>query len=151
MRHPIMLLTAAVACLGACGGLELNPLVNERRHVHFELDGSKTLTVIHEMKWDDKSHPTHELHFPAGVYALEAEDDDYWYMRSSAPLQLIDFRKGGKQEIHSIRGGIAIGKYLFRAVPAAGYIDGEDASRVLIWKLGKGFLALEGKDWRKSF
>jgi hypothetical protein len=146
-----MLLTASIACLYGCGGLELNPLINERRNVHFELDSSKTLTVMREMTWDDKSHPTRELRFPVGTYNLEAEDQDYWYMRSSSPLALIEFHKGGKADSRSLRGGIAIGKYVFRAVPAAGYIDGEDSSRVLIWKLGKDFLGREGTDWRKSF
>jgi hypothetical protein len=141
----------ALACLAACGGLELNPLVNEPRSVRLEQDHSKTLTVVQEMIWNDKSHATREIHFPAGTYALEAEDADYWYMRSPAPLNLRDFKKGVQTESHNIRGGIAIGKYTTRSVPAAGYIDGQESSRILIWKLGKEFLSREGKDWRKSF
>jgi len=145
------MLLAVIACLEACGGLELNPLINERRTVHFVLDSSKTVTVLHEMAWFDKSHPSHELRFPAGLYALEAEDADYRYLRSSAPLELTEFHKGGRAENRSLRGGIAIGKIEYRAVPAAGYIDGEEGSRVLVWKLGKEFLAREGSDWKKSF
>jgi hypothetical protein len=148
--RPLVVLIAASSLYG-CGGLELNPLINERRSVHFEQDSSKTLTVVRDMVWDDKSHASHELRFPAGTYGLEGEDADYWYMRSSTPLTLTEFKKGAKPESRSLRGGIAIGKYSFRSVPAAGYIDGEDASRVLVWKLGKDFLALEGTDWRKSF
>jgi hypothetical protein len=142
---------AALAFLAACGGLELNPSVNEPRSVHLEQDRSKTLTVLHEMMWDDKSHPIREIRFPEGTYALEAEDADYWYMRAPAPLNLRDFKKGVQTESHNIRGGIAIGKYTTRSVPAAGYIDGQESSRILIWKLGKEFLSREGKDWRKSF
>lgn len=141
----------ALACLAACGGLELNPLVNEPRTVRFEQDPSKTLTVVHEMVWHDKSHATREIRFPVGTYTLEAEDADYWYMRSSAPLNLREFKKGVQTESRNIRGGIAIGKYITRSVPAAGYIDGQESSRILIWKLGKDFLSREGKDWRKSF
>jgi hypothetical protein len=140
-----------LVCLSACGGLELNPLVNEPRGVHLEQDSSKTLTVVQEMVWDDKSHATRELRFPPGTYALEAEDADYWYMRSPAPLNLREFKKGAQTESRHIRGGIAIGKYTTRSVPAAGYIDGQESSRILIWKLGKEFLSREGKDWRKSF
>jgi hypothetical protein len=150
LRHLIVLL-AVSAALGACGGLELNPLVNERRTVRFERDPSKTLTVVHDLVWDDKSHPAHELRLPAGIYALEGEDDDYWYMRSSVPLELREFKQDGKQESRNLRGGLAVGKYSFRPVPGAGYIDGEGTSRVIIWKLGKDFLGREGKDWRKSF
>ena len=141
----------AVACLSACGGLELNPSVNEPRSVHLEQDPSKTLTVMQEMVFGDKSHATREIRFPAGTYALEAEDADYWYMRSPVPLNLRGFNKGVQIESRNIRGGIAIGKYTTRSVPAAGYIDGQESSRILIWKLGKDFLSREGKEWRKSF
>jgi hypothetical protein len=141
----------AVACLSACGGLELNPSVNEPRSVHLEQDPSKTLAVVQEMVFGDKSHATREIRFPAGTYALEAEDADYWYMRSPVPLNLRGFNKGVQIESRNIRGGIAIGKYTTRSVPAAGYIDGQESSRILIWKLGKDFLSREGKDWRKSF
>ena len=141
----------AVACLSACGGLELNPSVNEPRSVHLEQDPSKTLTVVQEMVFGDKSHATREIRFPAGTYALEAEDADYWYMRSPVPLNLRGFNKGVQIESRNIRGGIAIGKYTTRSVPAAGYIDGQESSRILIWKLGKDFLSREGKEWRKSF
>jgi hypothetical protein len=141
----------AVACLSACGGLELNPSVNEPRSVHLEQDPSKTLTIVQEMVFGDKSHATREIRFLAGTYALEAEDADYWYMRSPVPLNLRGFNKGVQIESRNIRGGIAIGKYTTRSVPAAGYIDGQESSRILIWKLGKDFLSREGKDWRKSF
>jgi hypothetical protein len=141
----------AMACLEACGGIELNPLVNEPRTVRLERDPSKTLTVIQDMVLDDKSHATREIRFPQGAYTLEAEDADYWYLRGSTPLNLRDFKKGVQTESHNIRGGIAIGKYTTRSVPAAGYIDGQESSRILIWKLGKEFLSREGKDWRKSF
>ena len=87
----------------------------------------------------------------AELLLLEAEDPDYWYMRSPAPLNLREFKKGVQTESHNIRGGIALGKYTTRSVPAAGYIDGPESSRILIWKLGKEFLSREGKDWRKSF
>jgi hypothetical protein len=150
LRHLILLL-AVSAALGGCGGLELNPLVNEPRTVRFEQDPSKTLTVVHDLVWDDKSHPTRELRLPAGIYALEGEDDEYWFMRSIAPLELREFNQGGKAESRNLRGGLAVGKYTFRPVPGAAYIDGEGTSRVIIWKLGKDFLSREGKDWRKSF
>jgi hypothetical protein len=151
LRQLILMLTVVSAGLCACGGIELNPFVNERRTVRFEQDTSKTLTVLRDMVWEDKSHAAHELRMPAGIYTLEGEDDEYWYMRSGAPLELRDFKKDSKPESRSLRGGLAIGKYSFRSVPGAAYIDGEGMSRVIIWKLGKDFLGREGKDWRKSF
>jgi hypothetical protein len=139
------------ASLAACGGIELNPSINEARSVRLERDPSKTLIVIEEMVWQDKSHATREIRFPPGPYALEAEDADYWYLRAPAPLVLRDLKKGQQIDSHTIRGGIAIGKYTTRSVPAAGYIDGQESSRILIWTLGKDFLGREGRAWRKSF
>ena len=140
-----------LVCLSACGGLELNPLVNEPRGVHLEQDSSKTLTVVHDLVWQDKSHATEEIRLHAGIYMLEGEDGEYWYMRSSVALELHEFKNGGKVESSNLHGGLALGKYSFRPVPGAVYIDGEGTSRVIIWKLGKNFLSGEGKDWRKSF
>ena len=150
LRH-FFLLLGACAALSACGGLELNPIVNEPRTVRFEQDPSKTVTVIHDLVWEDKSHATEQVRLPAGIYALEGEDGDYWYMRSSVALELREFKSGGKVESRNLRGGLAVGKYSFRAVPGAVYIDGEGTSRVIIWKLGKNFLSREGTDWHKSF
>jgi hypothetical protein len=151
LRYPQYLLGAAFACLCACGGLELNPVVNEPRTVHFERDPSKTLSVTHAMTWQDKAHAAHEITFPEGTYVLEGEDADYWYMRSPVALPYKEFKKGVQVESRSLRGGLAVGKYTTRSVPAAGYIDGQESTRILIWKLGKDFLAREGKDWHKSY
>jgi len=146
-----MLLTASMACASGCAGIQLNPLVNERRSVHVDQDQSKSIIVMHEMVWYDASPPAHALRFPVGIYALEAQDDEYWYMRSSALLGLEAFRKGGRVDDRSIAGGIMIGKYSFRAVPAGGYIDGDGSAKILIWKLGSDFMNREGKDWKKSY
>jgi len=151
MRRLIMLLAASIACVSGCAGIQLSPLVNERRSVHLEQDKSKTIIVLHEMVFYDASPPAHALRFPVGTYVLEAQDDEYWYMRSGAPLGLESFRKGGRVDDRSIPGGIMIGKYSFRAVPAGGYIDGEGSAKILVWKLGGDFMNREGRDWKKSF
>src|SRR5579859_5179963 len=101
-----MFLLAISAGLCACGGIELNPFVNERRTIRLEQDPSKTVTVARDLVWDDKSRPAHELRMPAGVYALEGEDEEYWYMRSGVPLELRDFKKDSKPESRHLRGGL---------------------------------------------
>jgi hypothetical protein len=150
LRYPTILTGALLACLCACGGLELNPVINEPRVVHFEKDPSKTLTMVHDVVFKDKTRLAHEITFPAGTYTLEAEDGDYWYMRSGVPLHYLELKKGAPPETRSLRGGVAIGKYTTRSVPAAAYIDGQESVRILIWKLGKDFLSREGSDWRRS-
>ncbi len=137
--------------LPACGGLELNPLTNEHRTIHAERDPARTLIVVHELVLDDRRHAAHELHLPAGTYELEGEDADYWYLRSGSALLMLDVHRGGPSDRHSLRGGIALGKYSTRSVPAAVYIDGEGSGKVLVWKLGKDFMGGEGRDWRRSF
>ncbi|MGD0504781.1 MAG: hypothetical protein ABSD02_18745 [Steroidobacteraceae bacterium] len=137
--------------LAGCAGLELNPLINEHRAIRAETDRARTLVVSHELVLDDKRHPAHEFHLPGGIYALEGEDEEYWYLRSSSALTLLDFHRGAQTERHSLRGGIALGKYSTRSVPAAVYIDGEGTAKVLVWKLGKDFMGGENRDWRRSF
>ena len=137
--------------LPACAGLELNPLTNEHRVIRAEQDRARTLVVTRELVLDDKRHPAHELHLPGGTYALEGEDEDYWYLRSGSALIMLDFHRGGQSDRHSLRGGIALGKYVTRSVPAAVYIDGEGTDKILIWKLGKDFMGGEGRDWHRSF
>jgi hypothetical protein len=151
VRPSLLPFSALILSLQGCGGLELNPLTNEHRVIRAEQDRTKTLSVTHELVLDDKKHPAHELRLPQGIYALEGEDEEYWYLRSGNPLAMVDFHRGGETDRHSLRGGIALGKYSTRSVPAAVYIDGEGTAKVLIWKLGKDFLGGEGRDWRKSF
>ncbi len=136
----------------ACSGPLLSPVTSERRPVRAESDRSKTLTVLHVLVWDDGSPPRNELRLPAGAYTLEASDDEYWYLRSAGPIELKETHRGGKSDTRLLAGGIMLGKYSFRAIPAAAYIDGDTAaSRILIWKAPSAFLAGEGRDWRRSF
>jgi hypothetical protein len=134
-----------------CGGLELNPLNSEHRVIRAEQDTSKSLTVSRDLVLHDKRRPSHEIRLPSGVYALEGEDEEYWYLRSAIPLRMVDFHHGEETDKHSLHGGIALGKYSTRSVPAAVYIDGEGTAKVLIWKLGREFMSGEGRDWRRSF
>src|SRR5271154_4669586 len=95
LRHLVLLL-AVSAALAACGGLELNPIVNQHRTLRYEQDPSNPVAVIQVLVGENKSHATGELRLPAGIYALEGEDGEYWYMRSSVALELREFKNGGK-------------------------------------------------------
>jgi len=91
------------------------------------------------------------IRFPSGLYPLEAEDADYWYFRSPEPLEFRSFENGRPTAEHSDPGGMMLGKRSLRTVPAGAYIEGEGASKIMVWKLGGDFLAMEGRQWRKSF
>jgi len=103
------------------------------------------------MVWYDASPPTRGLRFPAGTYVLEAEDSDYLYFRSPAPLEMRVFKDGKVIDGHDIPGCLMLSKRLISRIPAAGYIDDGGSSKMMVWKLGRDFLHREGKDWKKSF
>ena len=151
MRYLPLILTVAAGFLSGCGTLQLNPVANETRPVKAVVDAAKTVSVSQGMVWVDSSPPTHGLRFPPGTYVLEAEDADYWYLRSSAPLEFRVFKNGQMVDGRNIPGGLMIGKTWLRMVPAAGYIDGEGSTKVMIWKLGSDFLNREGRDWKRTF
>lgn len=149
MRQLILLIAASVI-LAACGTVKLDPAWLETRTVHTASDAKKTVTVRDGMVFYDSSPPTRGIRFPSGTYTLEAEDADYWYLRSSAPLEFHVFKDGKLVDGRNIPGGIMVAKH-FSMVPGAGYIDGEGATKMAVWKLGGEFLRMEGKYWTKSF
>lgn len=151
MRTNEIILILAVAGLVGCGTLQLNPVASETRTVRMTADLAKTLSVPEGMVFYDKQPATRGLRFPPGTYVLEAEDDDYWYLRSIKPIEFRVFKDGRVADGREIPGGIMIGKSLIRTIPAAAYIDDEGATKMMVWKLGQEFLRLEGRDWEKSF
>jgi hypothetical protein len=138
--------------LTACGTLPpLDPAVHELKAVSSASDPSKNVTVPEGMVWYAGPSRSTGIRLPPGSYTLEAEDADYWYFRSPAPLEFRSFENGRSTEEHSNPGGLMLGKRPLRVVPAAAYIEGEGASKIMVWKLGGDFLAMEGRQWRKSF
>ena len=138
--------------LSACGTLPpLDPEAHESKTVSIASDTSKNITVPEGMVWYAGPSRSMGIRLPPGLYSLEAEDADYWYFRSSAPLEFRSFENGIPTEEHSSPGGLMLGKRSLRMVPAGAYIEGEGTSKIMVWKLGGDFLAMEGKQWRKSF
>ena len=150
MRFLTLILLVAACLFSGCGTLQLNPVVNETRPIRSATDAKKTVTVPEGMVRYNSTPPSHGLRFPPGTYVLEAEDADYWYLRSPAPLEFRVFKGGQSVDARDIPGGIMIAKH-FNMVPGAGYIDGETGTKVMVWKLGSDFLNREGRDWKKTF
>jgi hypothetical protein len=138
--------------LNACGALPpLDPEIHESRTVSAASDSSRNVTVPEGMVWYSGPSRSTGIRLPPGLYSLEAEDADYWYFRSSAPLEFRSFENGKPTGEHSYPGGLMLGKQRLRIVPAGAYIESEGISKIMVWKLGGDFLAMEGKEWRKSF
>ena len=150
MRYLALLSLATTMLFAGCGAVQLNAITNESRAVHVFVDAAKTVTVPEGMVWYDSPQRGHGLRFPRGRYTLEAEDSDYWYFRSPAPLEFRDFDRGQPANTRNVPGGLMLAKH-FSMLPGAGYIEGEGATKVMVWKLGGDFLQLEGKYWSKNF
>lgn len=146
----VTLLIVFLATTGLGFGAE-SPLAQESRSVTAVTDAKKTVTVPEGMVWFDGPRPTRGLRFPPGVYTLEAEDKDYLYFRSPAPIEMRVLKDGKIVDGTDNSGGIMISKKLLNLIPAAGYIDEKASSKMMVWKLGRDFLRREGKDWKKSF
>jgi hypothetical protein len=150
MHYSRLLLAVLVLALAGCGALQLSPVTSESRVVQPASDASKILSVPEGMVWYDASPATHGLRFPAGRYMLEAENSDYWYFRSPVPLEFHVLQNGKIVDSRDIPGGLMLAKH-FSMIPGGGYIDGEGQAKMMVWKLGKEFLHLEGKYWTRNF
>ncbi len=156
MQRFALMTSLAVICLSTgCGALPplVSPVASETRSVTTVSDSSKTLTVKGGMVFYDGLAASHGIRFPPGTYVLEAEDASYWYLRAPAPLEIRTFQSGHVTDSHTAPGGIMMGKSRVNTVilPAAGYVDGDGGSKLLVWKLGGEFVKLRGQEWSQSF
>lgn len=149
MRDRAIAICLALSCgigLSGCGALPpLDSKANEVRNIRPTADTSKTVTVSEGMVWYSTASRSSGLRFPPGMYALEAEDDDYWYFRAPSPLEFRSFVNGKPSGEYTKPGGLMLGKRSIRLVPGAGYVDADASSKNMVWKLGGDFLALEGR------
>lgn len=156
MRRVAILLTLVLTMVSCAALPTLDPVSSKSLTIQPAVDAAKTLTVKGGMVFYSDLSRTHGIRFPPGTYALEGEDNDYWYFRSPAPLEFRDFKKGAVTTAKDKPGGIMIprtlGKSLQGLVAGAGYTDGENSTtKNMVWKLGGEFQRLEGVEWTKSF
>lgn len=149
MKRIILLFFITLVLLTGCGAVQLNSITREARTAQNVTDATKFVTVPEGMVWYDSPQRAHALRFPPGHYTLEAEDADYWYLRSPAPLEFRDFAGGQTTDTRNVPGGLMLAKR-FSMLPGAGYIK-ENGQRIMVWKLGGDFLQLEGKAWKRNF
>ena len=141
----------ALTLLVGCGTLPpFNPVTHEARVVRNAQASSKSVTIVNGMVWYNLDR-TKGIRFPPGTYVLEAEDADYWYFRSPAPLEFRQFSGEHVTDSQSAAGGIMIARAAMNMVPAGGYVQGDGSTKVMVWKLGGDFLGMEGREWNKSF
>jgi hypothetical protein len=162
MRTHDFILLVAILIVSACSAYPNEPTAADLRSIRLESDTGKTVTVTGGMVFYNGSpgNPrTKGIRFPPGVYSLEGQDDNYWYLRAPAPVEFRVFRAGTDTVVdkRNIAGGIMIGKSIMKVPPAGGYIDddgsprGDGSAKIVVWKLGSEFFHEKGESWTKSF
>lgn len=142
-----------VVLLAGCGFMPpLNPAHNEERTVTPVTGQSRVLTLKEPEVWFDSIGRRMGIRFPQGAYAIEAEDDTFWYFRAPNRLEIRTFA-GPNPGSELAYGGIALRKsFDALGVYAEGYTEENDATKkTLIWKLGNDFRRMEGDKWTKNF
>jgi len=139
-----LLLTLALA---GCSAV-LGPIVSESRSIA-RVAGVRTITVGRGLSFDSRAGGTRSIAFPPGTYVLEAEDAAYWYFRAPAPLQFSELSTENWMPRAQL-GGLMVAKSA-NPFPGGGYIDGSSSTKILVWKLGAEFTALEGRAWKRNF
>lgn len=94
--------------------------------------------------------PSQGVRLPPGTYALEAEDQNYWYFRAAADVEFRFIQKARIDKVSLFPGGIMFAKQR-TALPFGVYIDGADLQKTMVWEFGSEFITLEGKYWSKNF
>lgn len=148
-----LLLSASLALsLAGCLALENpfnSPIVSQSRSITPVRNAGRSLTVAHGLGFSSSSGGTRRISFPAGVYPLEAEDAGYWYFRASAPITFTELSTENWMP-RAQMGGLMVAKS-GNPLAGGGYVDGSASTKILVWKLGAEFLALEGQYWKKNF
>lgn len=142
-----------LSLLSACSLIRLDPVVSEKRHVVAAADPTKTVSLEEPMVW--MNAPAHRatkgVRLPQGVYALEAEDEEYWYFRAPGSIEMRVYRHGQSPEGPDVPGGIALAKSSWLTSAAVYVRLADEETRMLVMKLGFEFLQMRGKQWDQSF
>ena len=153
-RHWACAFAAAAACALASSCTTAVPrrsIDGQPRFTRPAADAKKSLTVLKSIAGYGPRPPSPGGRFPPGLYRLEAEDAEYWYLRSEVPLEITFLENRRIVEMRRVPGGIMISKTYNNLLPAAGYVEDDFGGKSLVWELGREFLYDEGRYWTKNF
>jgi hypothetical protein len=152
MRSAGFIVASLFTLVAGCGILLESRVAGEPRVTQPAFDAGKTVTVLKEMAWYSPSAPKRAIWFAPGLYSLEAEDAEFWFLRSPQPLRIGEVGDRGAVSARRVPGGIMISKRFNSAhVAGAGYIEDKVSGKIMIWELTNDFRSMEGKYWTKSF
>jgi hypothetical protein len=140
---------ACVAMLAAagCGTFAINPVTDESRLTYPVKDESMFIEVKTGMTFNDAKIRTYSIFVPAGIYKLEARDDDYLYFVTTGVVTRSVYDGKAMVDQSVCQGGIMLGRKEHMLVPAGVYKNDGSMNRVMIWKLNDAFMKLNGAKW----
>ena len=143
---------AKIFLLSGCGLLNLPPTTADKRSVTSVTNSQKEIIFLEPVIWGDRpSSPTRAVRFPKGVYKLEAEDSEYFYFKSSSDLEYRIFKNNNLVDRRFMPGGFYLSKNFINMKPAGAYLNIDKQNKILTWVLGRNFLNLEGKLWKRNY
>ncbi|GIV04260.1 MAG: hypothetical protein KatS3mg077_2124 [Candidatus Binatia bacterium] len=149
----ILLVAALAAGSVSCALIRLDPVTAEEFNVVPIYDPSRTVTFLEPMVFLNapQYRATKGVRLPNGTYVLEAENEDFLYFRSPAPVEMRVLEKGVPVDGRDFDGGLALSKVFVAQVPAAVYVTIDQHRKMHVMKMGSEFLRLEGRVWEKNF
>lgn len=141
---PYFFIAALLVLLAGCG------VGGVPRAVQPVFDATKTFTVLKDFDWYGPYPPSQGVRLRAGVYALEAEDAEYWYFRAPVAIEVVAVERMSVAHGRSVPGGVMLSKR-FHIVPAAAYVDDAAVGKRMVLEFGPDFRGMEGIYWKRSF
>lgn len=109
------------------------------------------LKLKEAMVWlDNPEAPVRGIRLPSGFYKIEGEDEEYFYFKAPIDVEYRKFLNKKVVDKRFLAGGIYLKKYVNKR-PAGVYYSIDSGTKIITWELGKDFLKMEGKKWKKNF
>jgi hypothetical protein len=155
LRNLTRILLAVLLFSGSvsCAAINLDPVTDDEVDVTPVSDPSRTVTFLQPMVWSNapQDRATKGVRLLNGTYVLEAENEDFLYVRAPAPVEMRVLEKGVPVDGRDFEGGLALSKAFVAMAPAAAYVSISEHRKMHVMKMGTDFLQLEGRVWERSF
>jgi hypothetical protein len=129
----------------------IDPVINDPRTAMLAADPSRTVVFHEPLSWANgpDHRATHAVLLPAGVYTLEAENEEFSYFKAPSPLSMGTFEAGSRTGGYDFDGGVAFAKSRLAQIPAEAYVSRSQTDKIHVMRLGYDFYQLQGKVWEK--
>ncbi|WP_137671914.1 hypothetical protein [Agarivorans sp. Toyoura001] len=146
----ILMIGLVVLLLSGCKSVGVGSGFEERLVSVIEMP-TRSLSFTDAVVWlDNAQQGKRGVRFLQGEYALEAEDDDYWYFHAPSVIEMGVLEGGNVVAGKRMAGGLMLAKSPQATVAAGAYLDSEAERKIMVLKIGRDFLDLKGNKWLLS-